>query len=67
MTELNDVKVIKRKIDFSFLKNIHSLFYYVLFLILIGIGFLPLPCLASFTIPLGGDYTNNMLPFNIIS
>lgn len=65
MTELNDVKVIKRKIDFSFLKNIHSLFYYVLFLILIGIGFFAFALFRqSFTIPLGGDYTQQYVAFH---
>lgn len=48
-----------------FLKDRNSLFYYVLFLIGIGIGFYGYSLLTQyFTVPLGGDYTQQYVAFH---
>ena len=55
-----ETKILPR---FNFLKNINSLFYFGLFLVVIGIGFYAYSLFTQFwTVPFGGDYTQQQIP-----
>lgn len=63
-----DAKLLKKRkinISWDFLKKRDSLFYYVLILVLIGIGFFAFALFSQyFTIPLSGDYAQQYVAFH---